>query len=108
MSASPPVPCPDSSPGVSMISRSGMVARATLGYTDGATRFLGNVRVGGRSMARNGRTAVLAPPLDAESVVPLHRQLYDGVRQLILHGNLAAGARLPSTRTLAQDLGVSP
>jgi GntR family transcriptional regulator/MocR family aminotransferase len=58
-------------------------------------------------MVRNGRPAVLAPPLDAKSAVPLHRQLYDGVRHLILQGNLAAGARLPSTRSLALDLGVS-
>ena len=45
--------------------------------------------------------------MDASSVVPLHRQLYDRLRSGILAGQLSAGARLPSTRTLAAELGVS-
>jgi GntR family transcriptional regulator / MocR family aminotransferase len=45
--------------------------------------------------------------LDASSVEPLHRQLYDRLRTGILAGQLSAGARLPSTRTLAVELGVS-
>jgi GntR family transcriptional regulator/MocR family aminotransferase len=45
--------------------------------------------------------------LDASSVDPLHRQLYDRLRSGILAGQLSAGARLPSTRTLAAELGVS-
>ncbi len=35
----------------------------------------------------------------------LHRQLYDHVRELVLSGRLAPGARLPSSRGLARDLG---
>ncbi|MCI0569628.1 MAG: PLP-dependent aminotransferase family protein [Myxococcaceae bacterium] len=38
---------------------------------------------------------------------PLHRQLSERVRAAILAGTLAPGSRLPSTRTLARDLGVS-
>ncbi len=38
---------------------------------------------------------------------PLHRQIYDQIRDLILSGRLAPGIRLPSSRSLAQDLGVS-
>lgn len=38
---------------------------------------------------------------------PLHRQLYSGLREAILGGRLAAGARLPATRTLAAQLGIS-
>jgi GntR family transcriptional regulator/MocR family aminotransferase len=45
--------------------------------------------------------------LDASSVEPLHRQLYDRLRSGILAGQLSAGARLPSTRALAAELGVS-
>jgi GntR family transcriptional regulator/MocR family aminotransferase len=45
--------------------------------------------------------------LDRASAVPLHRQLYDGLREAILSGRLRPGARLPSTRTLAGDLGAS-
>ncbi len=45
--------------------------------------------------------------VDRSSRVPLHRQLYDGLRGAILSGRLAAGTRLPSTRELAAGLGVS-
>jgi len=37
--------------------------------------------------------------------VALHRQLYGQVRELVLSGRLAPGARLPSSRGLARDLG---
>ncbi len=45
--------------------------------------------------------------LDARAGTPLHRQLYEGLRQAILAGRLAAGARLPSSRALAGELGLS-
>ncbi len=46
-------------------------------------------------------------PLDRSSGVPLHRQLYDGLREGILAGRFPVGARLPSTRGLAAELEVS-
>lgn len=46
-------------------------------------------------------------PLDAASAVPLHRQIYEGVRTGILSGRFAANTRLPSTRVLASELGVA-
>lgn len=59
-------------------------------------------------MARRAADAALLPlALEREDAAPLHRQLYDQLRDLILSGRLSAGARLPSTRTLARDLGVS-
>lgn len=45
--------------------------------------------------------------LDPRAGVPMYRQLYDGLRDAILSGRLARGARLPSSRALAADLGVS-
>lgn len=45
--------------------------------------------------------------LDRNSSIPLHRQLYTCFRSMILSGGLAAGTKLPSTRTLAKDLEVS-
>ncbi|MFW5941873.1 MAG: PLP-dependent aminotransferase family protein [Chloroflexota bacterium] len=45
--------------------------------------------------------------LQRESETPLYRQLYNGLRQAILEGQLAPGARLPSSRDLADLLGVS-
>lgn len=48
-----------------------------------------------------------ALPLDAASAVPMHRQLCDRLREAILRGQLTAGTRLPGTRTLAAELGIS-
>ncbi|HEY7101532.1 MAG TPA: PLP-dependent aminotransferase family protein [Mycobacteriales bacterium] len=45
--------------------------------------------------------------LDRGSGVPLARQLAAGVRDRVVAGGLPVGARLPSTRSLATDLGVS-
>src|SRR5918997_4021427 len=39
--------------------------------------------------------------------LPLDKQLYERVREAILAGQLPPGTRLPSTRTLASELGVS-
>ena len=50
---------------------------------------------------------MLSVTLDPGSSEPLVRQLYRSVRELIMSGRLAAGARLPSTRKLARDLQVS-
>lgn len=44
--------------------------------------------------------------LNRDASVPLHRQLYEGLRAAILTGH-GAGTRLPSTRTLAAELGIS-
>lgn len=48
-----------------------------------------------------------AVPLDESSSVPLYRQLYDRLRAAILMGQLLPGTRLPSTREMANELGVS-
>ena len=45
--------------------------------------------------------------LDNSSGQPLYRQLYAQLRDQILQGRLAPGAKLPPTRTLAERLGVS-
>jgi len=45
--------------------------------------------------------------LDRKAPRPLHRQVYDGYRAAILNGTLEAGQRVPSTRVLAAELGVS-
>lgn len=48
----------------------------------------------------------LAIPLSNKGE-PLFRQVYLGLRQAILVGNFPAGDRLPSTRDLAEQLGIS-
>ncbi|NIC43711.1 PLP-dependent aminotransferase family protein [Aquabacterium sp. A08] len=45
--------------------------------------------------------------LTAQGDLPLHRQLYEALRRALLDGKLGAGDRLPSSRDLAQDLGLS-
>ena len=56
---------------------------------------------------RSAIEATVTVALDRGSRVPLHRQLYEGLREEVLAGRLRAGTRLPSTRALALDLGVS-
>ena len=52
-------------------------------------------------------TATLHLPLERGTGVPIFRQIYDGLRGAILEGRLRPGQRIPSTRSLAADLGVS-
>ncbi|ABG03115.1 transcriptional regulator, GntR family [Rubrobacter xylanophilus DSM 9941] len=58
-------------------------------------------------MAGRSGSVLLWVSVDRSSAVPLHRQLYEGLRGAILGGRLSPGARLPSTRELAAGLGVS-
>lgn len=51
--------------------------------------------------------AALHLPIDRGIGVPIFRQIYDGLRHAILDGRLRPGQRIPSTRWLAADLGVS-
>lgn len=46
-------------------------------------------------------------PFDADSATPYYRQIYDGYRGAILSGRLRPGERLPSTRAVAMELGIS-
>ncbi|MBE1550415.1 GntR family transcriptional regulator/MocR family aminotransferase [Mycobacterium sp. OAS707] len=60
-------------------------------------------------MAISGTTSgpELLVELDRAAPEPLHRQLANGLRDAIRTGRLAPETRLPSTRVLAADLGVS-
>src|SRR5260370_14636081 len=46
--------------------------------------------------------------LSRDSAVPLVDQICERVTQLVRHGQLPAGARLPSIRKLARQVGASP
>src|SRR5262245_32819078 len=45
--------------------------------------------------------------VERRSPVPLYRQLYEGYREAIVERRLLAGQRLPATRSLAAELGLS-
>jgi GntR family transcriptional regulator / MocR family aminotransferase len=45
--------------------------------------------------------------VDRKAPKPLHRQIYDGYRTAVVDGRLRPGQRIPSTRVLASELGVS-
>ncbi|MEI8029118.1 MAG: PLP-dependent aminotransferase family protein [Comamonadaceae bacterium] len=45
--------------------------------------------------------------LNQHDNLPLHRQLYEALRRAMLDGKLSAGDRLPSSRELTLDLGMS-
>jgi GntR family transcriptional regulator/MocR family aminotransferase len=51
--------------------------------------------------------ALWTTALDRRSPVPLSRQLAAALRRALVEGNVGAGARLPSTRVLAAELGIS-
>ncbi|HEY9788117.1 MAG TPA: PLP-dependent aminotransferase family protein [Candidatus Obscuribacterales bacterium] len=51
--------------------------------------------------------AKLLVKLERDGRIPLHRQLYEEIRQLILSGELKANTKLPSTRVLSEELNVS-
>ncbi|MBO6949465.1 MAG: PLP-dependent aminotransferase family protein [Rhodospirillales bacterium] len=50
---------------------------------------------------------LLMVAVDRDNDAPMHRQVYDQIRDAILGGRLAPGRRLPSSRALADELGVS-
>src|SRR5439155_13687341 len=45
--------------------------------------------------------------LREDSREPMHRQLYRELREAVLSGRLPPGSRLPSTRSIATELGIS-
>lgn len=51
--------------------------------------------------------SLAALAVDPRVSTPLHRQLYERVREAILARQLRGGIRLPSTRTLANEIGIS-
>ncbi len=65
----------------------------------------------GTSKAREHSSAVLGQELTLSlrrnDAVPLYRQLYKLLQRAILDGRLPPGARLPASRVLARDLGIS-
>ncbi len=57
--------------------------------------------------APGAEAALLSLALDRRAKLPLHVQLAEGLRRLILGGRIAPGARLPSTRALAEEHGIA-
>ena len=56
---------------------------------------------------RAGGALLLSITIDPQSPRPVSTQLYVTLRDLILAGGFAVGERLPASRTLARDLGLS-
>ncbi len=46
--------------------------------------------------------------LDLQSRVPIYKQVYTCVKDMLLSGELSPGDKLPSVRELAKELGVNP
>lgn len=60
---------------------------------------------GAMKKAPSGLSPVIGVSKNASK--SLHRQVYEGYRQAIMDGSLRAGQRVPSTRVLATELGIS-
>jgi len=56
---------------------------------------------------RSGNTELVPLHVDRKRGEPLHRQVYRDLVQLILSGRLRSAARVPSSRMLAEELGVA-
>jgi len=56
---------------------------------------------------RAQKSPLIALALDRTLDTPLQTQVFDQIRDAILQGRLAPGARLPSSRLLAAEMGVS-
>jgi len=54
-----------------------------------------------------GRDVVAYIPFERGSSVPYYRQIYEGYREAVLSGRIRPGQRLPSSRALAAELGIS-
>lgn len=52
-------------------------------------------------------TDLLLKNLDKQSSIPMQKQMYDTIRFAVLDHTLVSGQKLPSSRALAADLGVS-
>ena len=53
------------------------------------------------------RPTIRRPLIDVSSGVPIYRQIYAHIKNLILSGELQPGARLPATRELAGQIGLN-
>lgn len=58
-------------------------------------------------MNRSSLSELFTPMISQTDKTPLYEQLYISLRQSILQGQLVTGERLPASRALAQQLGVS-
>ena len=58
-------------------------------------------------MSKRATATVLQIDMKFSGGLPLHRQLYAEVKRAILEGRLRPETRLPSTRIIAEDLGIS-
>lgn len=58
-------------------------------------------------MTRGGSSTLPVLAIDRSSDKPLYRQVYERYRDAIVERRLRAGDRLPSTRSLAVELGIS-
>lgn len=46
--------------------------------------------------------------IDLQSRVPIYEQVYNGIKNMLLDGELKPDEKLPSVRELAKQLGVNP
>ena len=84
----------------------GFVASGTPRYSDRVARRPGYPRRPATPMSERAAKNLLIR-IDPRARAGLQQQLYSGIRRAIVEGVVAPGTRLPSSRALAEDLGVS-
>src|SRR5580698_946502 len=58
-------------------------------------------------MAKVSQAIAPVIAVDRNASDPLHKQVYEGFRMAIVRGNLRRGQRVPSSRLLSVELGIS-
>src|ERR1700689_4880647 len=58
-------------------------------------------------MAKSSEAIAPVIAVDRKASAPLHKQVYEGFRMAIVRGNLRPGQRVPSSRALGVELGLS-
>ena len=71
------------------------------------TEYKGPLEKRGSHLKRSNLPPHCLAAIDRASRVPLHAQIAAAIRGAIRDGSLAAGSRLPSTRNLAREAGIS-
>jgi len=72
-----------------------------------ATGSKTSAKISAKAAGRAGWAALYAWQLERDSSTPIFRQVYLQMRGAILGHQLSAGAKLPSTRALAAELGIA-
>jgi GntR family transcriptional regulator / MocR family aminotransferase len=84
-----------------------VMRQTTFHATPPPIRAAGGAKAGAKPGSKAGWAALCAVAVERDGATPIFRQVYLQMRGAILGRRLAPGAKLPSTRALAAELGIA-